>query len=109
MPEAAVNWAGRAGADAPRVEASLRRTVVVALLVSAGYYLTAKIGFAFALQPGSVSTLWMPNAILLAAFLLLPRRSWWVVLLAAVPAHFAAELQSGVPTAMVASWFVSNS
>lgn len=109
MPEAVVNWAGRAGAEAARGEESLRRTLVVALLVTAGYYFTAKIGFAFALQPGSVSTLWMPNAILLAAFLLLPQRSWWVVLLAAVPAHFAAELQSGVPTAMVASWFVSNS
>ena len=109
MPEAVVNWAGSAGAEAARDEASLRRTMLVALLASAGYYFTAKLGFAFALQPGSVSTLWMPNAILLAAFLLLPRRSWWVVLLAAAPAHFAAELQSGVPTTMVASWFVSNS
>jgi signal transduction histidine kinase len=109
MPEAVVNWAGRAGAEAARDDASPRHALAVALLVSAAYYLTTKVGFAFALQPGSVSTLWMPNAILLAAFLLLPRRSWWVVLLAAGPAHFAAELQSGVPTAMVASWFVSNS
>src|SRR5881392_557719 len=89
--------------------AALRRTAFVAALVCAGYYLTAKIGFAFALQPGSVSILWMPNSILLAGLLLTPKRWWWLVVVAAVPAHFAAELQSGVPTAMVLSWFVSNS
>jgi PAS domain S-box-containing protein len=87
----------------------LRRTVVVALLVAAGYYVTAKIGFAFALQPGSVSTLWMPNSILLAGLLLVPKRSWWLVLVVTCPAHFASEIQSGVPTAMILSWFISNS
>jgi PAS domain S-box-containing protein len=73
------------------------------------YYLTAKIGFEFALQPGSVSTLWMPNSILLAGLLLTARRWWWLVILAAFPSHLASELQSGVPTPMVLSWFVSNS
>jgi PAS domain S-box-containing protein len=85
------------------------RAIVVALLVALGYYLTAKIGFAFALQPGSVSTLWMPNSILLAGLLLVPRRSWWIIVVATCPAHFASELQSGVPTAMILSWFISNS
>jgi len=96
-------------AEAVRHDAALRRTVVVALLVAVGYYLTAKIGFAFALQPGSVSTLWMPNSILLAGLLLVPRRSWWIVLFAAFPSHMASEIQSGVPTAMILSWFISNS
>lgn len=95
--------------EASRGDAALRRTVVVALLVALGYYTTAKIGFTFALQPGSVSTLWMPNSILLAGLLLVPRRSWWIIVVAACPAHFASEVQSGVPTAMVLSWFISNS
>ncbi len=107
MPEVLVNRA--VSAEATRDDSSPRRTALAALLVCAGYYLTAKVGFAFALQPGSVSTLWMPNSILLAALLLTPRRSWWFILLAAAPAHFAAELQSGVPTLMVLCWFVSNS
>jgi len=89
--------------------ASLSRTLVVALLVALGYYFTAKIGFAFALQPGSVSTLWLPNSILLAGLLLVPKRYWWLILVAACPAHFASEIQSGVPTAMILSWFISNS
>jgi PAS domain S-box-containing protein len=87
----------------------LHRTLVVALLVAVGYYVSAKIGFAFALQPGSVSTLWMPNSILLTGFLFLPKRYWWTILVAACPAHFASEVQSGVPIGMILSWFISNS
>src|SRR5688572_20131846 len=50
----------------------------------------------------------MPNAILLAGLLLTPKRWWWLVILGVLPAHLASELYSGVPTAMVLSWFVSN-
>jgi PAS domain S-box-containing protein len=109
MSEAVVNRIDKARAFATRDEPSLRRITLIAILVCVGYYFTAKIGFAFSLQPGSVSILWMPNSILFAALLLTSPRSWWVILLAALPAHFAAELQSGVPAAMVLSWFVSNS
>ena len=86
-----------------------RRTVFVSSAVLVAYYFTAKIGFEFVLQPGSVSTLWMPNSILLAGLLLTNRRWWWLVLLSALPAHLASEFQGGVPTLMVLSWFVSNS
>jgi signal transduction histidine kinase len=101
----------RAGKDSTVVSGTseLRRVIAVSVVVSASYYLTSKLGFAFALQPGSISILWMPNAILFAALLLVPRRWWWSVILAAFPAHLASELQSGVPVAMVLSWFVSNS
>jgi PAS domain S-box-containing protein len=68
----------------------------------------AKVGFALTLPPQAVSTLWPPNAILLGALLITPMRSWWVVLLAAFPAHLAAELGSGVPPLMVLCWFASN-
>jgi len=87
---------------------ALRTTILTSAIVSVSYYLTAILGFEFALQPGSVSTLWMPNSILFAGLLLTPRRWWWIVILAVFPAHIASELYSGVPTAMVLSWFVSN-
>ena len=86
-----------------------RRTILTSLVVSVVYYVTAKIGFRFALQPGSVSTLWMPNSVLLAGLLLTPSRWWWLVISVTLPAHLASELQSGVPTVMVLSWFLSNS
>jgi signal transduction histidine kinase len=79
-----------------------------ALLVAVVYYLGAKLGFAFTFQPHPISTLWLPNSLLLAALLLAPVSSWWVLLAAALPAHLAAELQSGVPLTMVLGWFASN-
>src|SRR5580765_6732649 len=82
--------------------------VAPALLVAVGYYLAARVGFAFTLQPYPISTLWPPNALLLAALLLAPTRTWWWLLAAALPAHLLVELQSGVPVAMVLGWYVSN-
>ena len=85
------------------------RALRAGLLVAAAYYLGAKVGLELTLRPYPVSILWVPNAILLAALLLAPPRSWVFLLLAALPAHLAAELPSGVPVPMVLSWFVSNS
>jgi len=86
-----------------------RRVAGIALSVALAYYLGAKIGFALTFQPHPVSVLWPPNSILLAALLLTPVRIWWMILLAAFPAHLAAQLQSDVPPAMILCWFVSNS
>src|SRR5229473_7308108 len=85
------------------------RPFFAALLVFAAYYLGAKIGFALTFQPHPVSVLWPPNSILVAALLLTPPRIWWFVLLAAFPAHCAAQIQSHVPPLMILCWFVSNS
>src|SRR6478752_8235430 len=85
------------------------RKLTTALLVFVGYYLGAKIGFALTFQPHPVSVLWPPNSILVAALLLTPPRIWWFILLAAFPAHWAAQLQSGVPPLMILCWFISNS
>ena len=88
---------------------SFRTAVTISVLISIAYYVTAKVGFWFTLQPGSVSALWMPNSILLAGLLLTSKRWWWLVILICVPGHIAAELESGVPATMILSWFVSNS
>jgi two-component system sensor kinase FixL len=85
-----------------------RHLLMIGLWVFTGYYLGCKIGFALTFQPHPVSVLWPPNSVLVAALLLTPPRSWWLVLLAALPAHLAAQLQSHVPPLMILSWFVSN-
>jgi len=90
--------AGKPGSDGWRA----------ALLVAVAYYLGAKVGFAFTFQPHPISTLWLPNSLLLAALVLTPTSSWLLLLAAALPAHLAAELQSGVPLTMVLGWFASN-
>src|SRR5215831_12660891 len=88
---------------------SIRRCILPGVLVLLGYYLGAKIGLALTFQPHPVSVMWPPNSILMAALLLNPVRAWWFLLACALPAHLAAELQSGVPVTMVLCWFVSNS
>ena len=85
------------------------RLPVIGLCVFAGYYLGAKLGFALTFHPYPVSVLWPPNSILVAALLLTPPRTWWFILLAAFPAHWAAQIQSHVPPLMILCWFVSNS
>src|SRR5437773_8083728 len=98
-----------AGQDANGISAVFGpHLLMTGLWVFAGYYLGCKIGFALTLKPHPISVLWPPNGILVAALLLTPPRSWWVVLLAAFPAHLAAQLQSHVPPLMILGWFVSN-
>src|SRR5499427_9775018 len=85
-----------------------QRLLVIGLWMFAGYYLGCKVGFALTFKPHPVSVLWPPNSILVAALLMTPPRSWWVVVLAALPAHLAAQLQSHVPPLMTLCWFISN-
>jgi PAS domain S-box-containing protein len=84
------------------------RPVVAALVVAALYYAGARIGLAFTFEPFPLSVLWPPNALLFASLVLAPPRWWWLLILGAFPAHLLAELQGGVPIAMVLCWFVSN-
>jgi PAS domain S-box-containing protein len=84
-------------------------TIFIGLGVFAGYYIGAKIGFALTFRPHPISVLWPPNSVLVAALLLTPPRVWWFILLAALPAHWTAQLQSQVPPLMTLCWFVSNS
>src|SRR5215469_4619236 len=84
------------------------RTVGSAVFVGIGYYLGTRIGFAFTPTGQPNSTFWPPNAILLAALLLAPRRIWWMLLLAVLPAHLLAQLQTGVPLWTAVGWFITN-
>ena len=89
--------------------AELVRPAAIGLLIGAAYYVAAEVGIALTLRPAPVSTLWPPNAVMMAILLLAPPRLWWAVLLAALPAHLFVELKAGIPVPMVVSWFVSNS
>jgi len=100
-----VRWLMRAFVESGSTRA---RTVRAMLIVAAAYYIGVRIGLALTMRPHPVSTLWPPNAILLAALLLSPVRTWWTLLLAALPAHLAGELAEGIPLTMVLCWFISN-
>ena len=51
--------------------------------------------------------MWPPNALLTAVLLFTPTRRWWLVLLAALPAHLVLELRTWSP-AVVAGLFATN-
>ena len=72
------------------------------------YYVGANIGFILRIPPATPSVLWPPNSVLTATLLLAPRRRWWIYLLAAFPAHLAAELPAGWPTSLVLALFATN-
>src|SRR6266550_1770567 len=57
MSHVAISLTSHKPAETSRENPAMRRTILVVLLVAVGYYFTAKIGFAFALQPGSVGRL----------------------------------------------------
>lgn len=67
------------------------------------------MGFVLTVHPRPVSVLGLPNAVLLAALLLTPPRTWWLLFLTALPAHFALQIQNDVPSSMILCWFTSNS
>ncbi|HWE22385.1 MAG TPA: MASE1 domain-containing protein [Myxococcales bacterium] len=91
----------------PRARLSYR-TAVTALLVGAGYYAGANLGFILRFPPTTPSVVWPPNAILTATLLLAPRRRWRIYLIAAFAAHLAAEVPAGWPLPLVLFLFATN-
>jgi integral membrane sensor domain MASE1 len=81
---------------------------MIALLVAISYYVGSQIGFFLTSPDTPLSSLWPPNAILLAAFLLTPQRIWGVLVLAVLPVHFLIQLRTGIPALAAFGWFVGN-
>jgi len=84
------------------------QTVTFAVITGIAFYLGTRVGFALTPNGQPNSAFWPPNAILLAALLLSPRTVWWILVVAMVPPHFAAQHQAGVPIWTAASWFLTN-
>jgi PAS domain S-box-containing protein len=87
---------------------SARRVAATAMLVGVAYYVGAEAGLVFRFPPATPSVIWPPNSILTATLLMAAPRRWWIYLLAALPAHLAAELPAGWPTSLVLGLFVTN-
>jgi signal transduction histidine kinase len=95
------------GYHTPAMKAPAVRIAATALLVAGAYYVGANIGFILRFPPATPSVMWPPNAILTATLLLASPRRWWIYLLAAFPAHLAAEL-GALPASLVLALFVTN-
>ena len=86
------------------------RTALTALLVSAAYYLGGVVGIGLMFPDSPIAIIWPSNAILLAALLLTPVRTWWVYLLAVAPTHqnLVANFQPDVPLLTMLGQIVGN-
>src|SRR5215467_13951474 len=84
----------------------LRRSLSV-LLVALAYYAGSELGFLLKPADTKIATIWPPSAILLAAFLLVPTRMWWIFLLATLPVHLVVQLP-GTSLSTTLGWFVAN-
>lgn len=101
-------WATADSTDAVDRERPHTPLAVSALLLAVSYFLGVHAGFALTSEHAAVALLWPPNALLLAALLLSPKRTWPVLVAATLPAHVLAEMSVEVPLSMMLCWFVSN-
>src|SRR5688572_27304261 len=86
---------------------SMQHTLLMAGVIAVSYWLGVYVGIALTFEPNPVSTLWPPNAILLAGLLITPRARWWILIAAVFPVHLIAEIFLGVPLPMALCWFIS--
>jgi PAS domain S-box-containing protein len=93
------------GRGAPR---GMTAALAALAATSAGDYFGAQLGFELRFPDSPHSVLWPPNAILLAALILMPLRLWPWCVAAVLPAHVAISLPAGVPWATVLGLFVTN-
>jgi len=78
------------------------------LAAAAGYYIGSWLALALRYPSSVHSVFWPPNAIVLAALLLLPARLWLPVLVAVFPAHVLTVASTGWPWPTVVALFLTN-
>lgn len=83
----------------------LRMPVVVAIV----YYIGAEAAFFIGtLSDRAFAPFWPPNMVLFCALLLSSPKRWWLFVLAALPAHIAAELSVEMKVPAIAVAFITN-
>ena len=72
---------------------------VSVLAVSGGYYVAGILSLASRVPSSGISTLWLASSVVLAAFLVVPVRTWWLYCVALLPFHFhlVVKFQGPVP------------
>jgi len=87
----------------------LNGDALMAVTVALGYFLGAEAAFFVGTLSDKIfAPFWPPNVILFCALLVAPKTRWWLYILAAFPAHVAAELDVGMPAAPLVVAFVTN-
>ena len=88
-----------------RLTLLLAKSISLALL----YYVLVVVSMKFRLSTSTLALLWPPNALLVAALVLSPKRRWWIYLLAVVPAHIAGMAPYHLATGWIVYQLLVNS
>ena len=83
-------------------------TAVLALLVAVLSYLAARLGGELAVPPQQASALWPGNAVLVSVLLLVPRRTWPVLIPAALAGFVLCDLSVGFPPSTSALYILAD-
>jgi PAS domain S-box-containing protein len=88
-----------------RVAEAVKMPALVAVL----YFAAAEAAFFIGtLSDNIFAPLWPPNVVLFCVLLLVPERQWWIYILAAFPAHAAAEVGVGMAVPQLLVAFATN-
>ncbi len=96
--------------DRPRVpRGDFVKIIRNPFIVAIAYYLGAEAAFLIGTLSDKIfAPFWPPNVVLFCALLLTDRRRWWVLIVATLPAHAAAELRIGMPILQLLVAFATN-
>ncbi len=81
----------------------------VASLVGAGYYLAARLAYAFSFQPSGVAVVWVPAGFMLALLILLDKRRWPFALAGAFVGNTLADMAVGLSLSVSLAGATANS
>ncbi|HTC42930.1 MAG TPA: MASE1 domain-containing protein, partial [Candidatus Acidoferrales bacterium] len=76
---------------------SLSSTVILACFVAILSYGASALGAALVLRPQMLSTLWPGCVLLVSVLLLVPRKTWPLLILTALAVFYLYDVQNGVP------------
>jgi signal transduction histidine kinase len=77
------------------------------MLFGVGYGLTARMSRGVLFQNSHIGIVWVPNALLVSALILTPRKSWWLVVAVSALAHLIA-MQTSTPLWLMAWQIPAN-
>ncbi|BES73114.1 hypothetical protein RE428_41320 [Marinobacter nanhaiticus D15-8W] len=68
------------------------KAIVLACLTGILYFIGAWVGVTQTITPDGIAIIWPPNAVLLTALLITPRREWWLIAVAVIVAECVADV-----------------
>jgi PAS domain S-box-containing protein len=100
--------AASASTNTFKLRTNLPGGAAVVTAVALGYSICFLVGTYLKPNNSPISLLWPPNAFLLSALILSPKRRWPLMLMTTLPIQLGIQVSEGVPWMTSLSWFISN-